>query len=129
MTMHLCHPSLSLNGKKKGKKKWASSEQKQKAEQLEKDWASLQTKWGVDTQKKKKQKPSLDAWKTPILVHRDSGSTKPKSLNTWITGAATTKQIPQYTGENIIGITIIHKSCLQPVFNKEQAKDAANMRR
>jgi len=28
-----------------------------------------------------------------------------------------------------LGITILHKSCLQPVFNQQAAVDAANMRR
>ena len=35
----------------------------------------------------------------------------------------------QYTGKNLIGIAVMHKSCLQPVFSKESAKDSANMRR
>lgn len=35
----------------------------------------------------------------------------------------------KYTGNEMIGISIIHKSCLQPIFNSESAKDAANMRR
>lgn len=34
-----------------------------------------------------------------------------------------------YTGNNLIGISIIHKSCLQPIFSKQSAEDAANMRR
>jgi len=34
-----------------------------------------------------------------------------------------------YTGSNVVGITILHKSCLQPVFSKEAAIDAAKMRR
>jgi len=34
-----------------------------------------------------------------------------------------------YTGENLIGISIIHKSCLQPIFSTESAKEVANMRR
>lgn len=35
----------------------------------------------------------------------------------------------EYTGDKMIGISIIHKSCLQPVFSKEAATDAASMRR
>jgi hypothetical protein len=34
-----------------------------------------------------------------------------------------------YTGKNLIGIAVMHKSCLQPIFNKQAAKDSANMRR
>lgn len=39
------------------------------------------------------------------------------------------KDEKQYTGKNLIGIAVMHKSCLQPVFSKESAKDSANMRR
>lgn len=35
----------------------------------------------------------------------------------------------QYTGTKLVGIAVMHKSCLQPVFSKESAKDSANMRR
>jgi len=34
-----------------------------------------------------------------------------------------------YTGRNLVGIAVMHKSCLQPVFTKQAAKDSANMRR
>jgi hypothetical protein len=46
----------------------------------------------------------------------DSGSTAPQPHK-------------EYTGTNMIGISIIHKSCLQPIFSEEAAKDVANMRR
>ena len=41
MTMHLEGPWLSTTGKKRGPKKWASSEAKRKAEMLD-DYFSLQ---------------------------------------------------------------------------------------
>ena len=44
-------------------------------------------------------------------------------------GSTALKQIPKYTGTEMIGISIIHKSCLQPIFSKQAATDAANMRR
>jgi len=39
------------------------------------------------------------------------------------------KEEKQHTGKNLIGIAVMHKSCLQPVFSKESARDSANMRR
>lgn len=39
------------------------------------------------------------------------------------------KEEQKYTGKNLVGIAVMHKSCLQPVFSKESAKDSANMRR
>jgi hypothetical protein len=44
-------------------------------------------------------------------------------------GSTALKPIPKYTGTEMIGISIIHKSCLQPVFNQQAAVDAASMRR
>ena len=44
-------------------------------------------------------------------------------------GGCALKESPKYTGTEMIGITILHKSCLQPVFSREAAVDAANMRR
>ena len=44
-------------------------------------------------------------------------------------GSTALKEIPRYTGGEMIGISIIHKSCLQPVFSREAAVDAASMRR
>lgn len=34
-----------------------------------------------------------------------------------------------YTGKEIIGVAVLHKSCLQPVRTKEAAADIAKMRR
>lgn len=39
------------------------------------------------------------------------------------------KEAKVYTGTEMIGIAIIHKSCLQPVFSREAATDTAQMRR
>lgn len=34
-----------------------------------------------------------------------------------------------YTGTSVIGIAVQHKSCLQPIFSNEAARDSAAMRR
>lgn len=44
-------------------------------------------------------------------------------------GSTALKEVPTYTGSEMLGISIIHKSCLQPVFSREAAVDAASMRR
>jgi hypothetical protein len=44
-------------------------------------------------------------------------------------GSTALKPVPEYTGTEMVGISIIHKSCLQPVFSKQAAVDAATMRR
>lgn len=55
-------------------------------------------------------------------------TSKPPSLVT-PGGSTAPKEIIEYTGDKMVGISIIHKSCLQPVFSKESAIDAASMRR
>lgn len=44
-------------------------------------------------------------------------------------GNAFKAAIPEYTGENMLGIAVQHKSCLQPIFSEQAARDSANMRR
>ena len=44
-------------------------------------------------------------------------------------GSTAVKPTKHYSGDKMVGISIIHKSCLQPVFSVESAKDAASMRR
>lgn len=39
------------------------------------------------------------------------------------------RQIPQYTGDKMVGIGTLHKSNAVPIFNTQDAKDQANMRR
>lgn len=50
-------------------------------------------------------------------------------IKDWTTGSCTAKPKTKYTGEKMIGVSIIHKSCLQPIFDEGAAVDAANMRR
>lgn len=44
-------------------------------------------------------------------------------------GSTAPRVIHQYTGSEMVGVSLIHKSCLQPIFNREAAKEVANMRR
>ena len=39
------------------------------------------------------------------------------------------KEAPKYTGDNLLGIAVMHKSNLVPVFKKEQAIEISRMRR
>ena len=50
-------------------------------------------------------------------------------IKDWTVGTCGSKPTHSYTGKNMIGVSIIHKSCLQPIFNEEAAHDAASMRR
>ena len=125
MTMHLEGPWLSTTGKRKGKFKWASAEQKREQEKLQAEWQSLKertmTTKPVQSRPLTRSVPKLGpppGRETPYIPSRDSG-----------VGVAAKKEVPVYTGTEMLGVTILHKSCLQPVFNEQAAVDAANMRR
>ena len=131
MSMHLAHPSLSLGGKRKGKVKFRNAEQAKKARELDASWRELQKKWDVDADNKRRSR----AMKAEPLVYKLTGVTDRAgtahipSRDTGHSGVVSSKANPQYTGTEIIGVTVLHKSCLQPVFNQQEAIDAASMRR
>jgi len=129
MTMHMCGPALSLNGKKKGKFKYRNAAEAQKARELDAEWKELLKRQGVEAEKKKQAR----AMKAEPLVYRletPVGRTNTHHIPSRVTaGHDTTPNVKVYTGTEIIGVTVLHKSCLQPVFNQQQAIDAASMRR
>lgn len=131
MSMHLDHPALSLNGKKRGKVKFRNAVEARKSRELDREWKQLKIKWGVDADEKKRKqaliaKPLVYSLSTPI---GRSNTHHIPSLDTGHSGPVSSKPAPKYTGTEMLGITILHKSCLQPVFNQQQAVDAATMRR
>jgi hypothetical protein len=65
-------------------------------------------------------------WKNSIIIPTTSDDQKSRP---WKSPPPTAEPAPMYTGTKMIGITVLHKSCLQPVFSQEEAKDAARMRR
>lgn len=129
MTMHLHHPSLSLTGKKRGLVKFRNAEEARKSRELDASWKELQKKWDVDAEEKKRKR----AMKAEPLVYKLTGVTDRAgtahipSRNTG--GNATLAPAKVYTGDQVLGVTVLHKSCLQPVFSKQDAIDAARMRR
>ncbi len=129
MTMHLAHPALTTLGKHKGKKKWASAEQKRKAEQLDREWKELQEKWKTDLSDKKRERGLKAQVYKPPVNPRIAEIKKFSSVDTGHKGAVTIKQPMQYTGDKIIGIGTMHKSNAVPIFNDEAAKDISKMRR
>lgn len=124
MSMHLEGPWLSTTGKRKGKKKWNSAEQKRKAEQLNADWEKLKAKYATKNIKVDKSKtyaptrnPRLD--ETRHITSHDTG----------VTGAVNVRKPMQYTGNKIVGIGTMHKSNAVPIFSDQEAKDISSMRR
>jgi len=129
--MHLVGPYLTTTGKKKGKKKFASAEAKQKAEQLDKEWKELQKRWGVEAEEKKRKRamaaPSLSGNYSLAIPAGRNTTAHIKSVDTG--GNATLKEPKVYTGTKVKGIATMHKSNAVPVFSDEQAVDISRMRR
>lgn len=127
MTMHLAHPALTLSGKRKGKVKFRNAEEARRARELAEEWERKQTEW-KSMSKSVTKKIKVTAVSTSKIPAGRSTKHIP-SLDLGTTGAVSSKPAPQYTGTNVLGVTIVHKSCLQPVFSQQEAIDAAKMRR
>jgi hypothetical protein len=129
MSMHLHHPSLSLNGKRKGKVKFRNADEARKARALEAEWKELQKKWGVDAEEKKRKR-ALSAepltYKLSAPIGRETAHVP--SLNSGA-GVATMAQPKVYTGTAVVGIATMHKSNAVPVFSDEEAVEISRMRR
>jgi hypothetical protein len=128
--MHLHHPSLSLNGKKKGKIKFRNAEEARKARELDESWKELQKKWSVEAEDKKRNR-ALSAETLTYSLPTPVGRTNThhiKSLNSGA-GVATLAPAKVYTGTKIKGIGTMHKSNAVPIFSDEEAVAIANMRR
>ena len=129
MSMHLHHPSLSLNGRKKGKVKFRNADEARKARELDASWKELQKKWEVDAEEKKRKR----AMKAEPLVYKLTGVTDRAgtahipSRNTG--GNATLAPAKVYTGTKVTGIATMHKSNAVPVFSDEEAIEISRMRR
>lgn len=128
--MHLHHPSLSLNGKKKGKTKFRNAEEARKSRELDAQWSDIQKKWGVEAEDKKRKR-ALAAEPLSYQLSAPAGrstSNHIPSLNSGA-GVATLAPAKVYTGTKVKGIATMHKSNAVPVFSNEEAQDISKMRR
>lgn len=122
-------PWLSTNGKRKGKKKFASAEHARKTRELDESWKELQKKWGLDAEEKKRQRAmSAEAYVAPKQFHRGVEQARIPSRDSG-SGNATLKPANIYTGDKMIGIGQLHKSNAVPVFSGEEAVEISKMRR
>ena len=129
MSMHLHHPSLSLNGRRKGKVKFRNADEARKARELDASWKELQKKWEVDAEEKKRKR----ALKAEPLVYKLSapaGRMTTHHIPSVNTGGNATLAAPKvYTGTKVKGIATMHKSNAVPVFSDEEAVEISRMRR
>jgi hypothetical protein len=129
--MHLHHPSLSLNGKKRGRIKFRNAAEAQRARDLEISWKELLKSQGIE-QEKKRQRRALAAEPLVYTLSTPPGrrtSNHIPSRNTGEVDTGTYRASPQYTGTKVKGIGTMHKSNAVPIFSDEEAVDISRMRR
>jgi hypothetical protein len=135
--MHLEGPWMTTTRySKKAHKKWASAEAKQRAEQQAREWVELQRSWDklaprFSTKKYPAQEMPRGAFQPLASGPKYPPGREPQNIPSRDSGmgVAAAPAPKVYTGTECIGVTVLHKSCLQPVFDKQSAVDAAKMRR
>jgi len=129
MSMHLHHPSLSLNGRHKGRAKFRNAEEARRARELDASWKELQKKWAVDAEEKKRRR-ALAAEPLSYKLTTPAGRTNTHHIPSVNTGGnAALAPAKVYTGTMVKGIATMHKSNAVPVFSDEEAIDISKMRR
>jgi hypothetical protein len=130
MSFHLHHPSLSLNGKKKGKIKFRNAAEAQRARELEASWQELLKSQGLAAEQRRQRRAmSAEPLEYKLTAPAGRETQHIASRDTGHSGAVRTKDIPQYTGTKILGIGTMHKSNAVPVFSDEEAIAISSMRR
>ena len=129
MSMHLEHPALSYNGKKKGKVKFRNAEEARKARELDASWKELQAKWELDADEKRRQR-AFAAEPLNYKLSTPVGRSNTHNIPSRVTPGSSTAPVHKvYTGTKVLGIGTMHKSNAVPIFSNEEAHDIATMRR
>jgi hypothetical protein len=130
MSMHLHHPSLSLNGKRKGKVKFRNADEARKARELDESWQKLLRAQGVEAEDRKRSR-ALKAEPLSYTLSAPAGRGNTRHIPSLNSGAGVATLAPAkvYTGTKVKGIATMHKSNAVPVFSDEEAIDIARMRR
>ena len=131
MAFHLEGPWLSTTGRKRGPRKWASSEAKKLAQKRQAEWDRKLIEF-----EKMAPKFSTGPYNAPKKSITDFIPKTPPGRETtqipsqdtgWVT--CVKPQDKEYTGTKIKGIGTMHKSNAVPVFSDEQAVEISKMRR
>jgi len=136
MTMHMLPPMYSTTGKKKGKQKFRTAEQANKARRNAESWQQLLEKYDAKVVVDKSKSNRKNTSKSVVTSGSDWRSrVDPSRLTDHIpsrdTGVAVAARPADkvYTGDAMIGIGQLHKSNGIPVFRQEDAVDVSKMRR
>ena len=129
-------PMYSTTGKKKGKQKFRTAEQANKARRNAESWQQLLEKYDAKVVVDKSKSNRKNTSKSVVTSGSDWRSrVDPSRLTDHIpsrdTGVAVAARPADkvYTGDAMIGIGQLHKSNGIPVFRQEDAVDVSKMRR
>ena len=131
MTMHLAHPALSTTGKKRGKKKWASAEQKRKFEYQQAEWQALLARHNIPKNTAKVTAKTAtgnlsDSYRFSVPPGREVPKIASKDTG-WV--PCTRGEDKVYTGTKVKGSGTMHKSNAVPIFSDDEAIEISKMRR
>ena len=133
MTMHLAHPALSLNGRKKGKKKFRNADQARKARELSQEWQQRQAEWASMSPQFGKGLVRRQAKKSSVIMPAPviDPARSTRHIPSVVTSGhhSTAKVIKVYTGTKMLGIGTMHKSNSVPIFSDPEAVEISRMRR
>lgn len=129
MSMHLHHPSLSLNGKKRGKVKFRNAAEAQRARELDASWKELLKTQGIEAEERKRRR-AMSAEPLTYKLSTPVGRSNTHNIPSLVTPGASTASVHKvYTGTKVKGIATMHKSNAVPVFSDEEAVEISRMRR
>jgi hypothetical protein len=115
-------------GKVVKKIKFKSAEEKRRYEENERAWSEMCRKYSSMSRVKSPsgKADSVLSYSLKNPPGRERLELASRNTNG---GSTAARESMTYTGTEMLGISLIHKSCLQPIFNEQAAKDAAGMRR
>lgn len=128
MSMHLHHPSLSLNGRKKGRVKFRNADEARRSRALDAEWQDLLKRHGIEAEKRR-QKRAMTAEPLNYKLSSPRETQRYASLGADDHRGSTAPVHKVYTGTKVKGIATMHKSNAVPVFSDEEAVEISRMRR
>lgn len=100
--------------------------------QLQADWEKMMARHTKPLEKGAKAKSQVSAAaaisKKPTKLLESSRLNKQPSLDTGYTSTAPRTQM-MYSGDKVLGVALMHKSNLVPIFATEHIEDVSKMRR
>lgn len=133
MSMHLEGPWLSTTGKSRRKARYRTAESAATARKNAEAWQQLLEKYDVRPAGKNRSTVQSSTRMDPVVGHAPVVDPKRSthhipSVDSGL-GATPKRENMQYTGTNMLGIGVLHKSNSVPIFKAEDAVDISKMRR